>query len=171
MCALSVFPEQIYYAGPINNPGFEIPEVRVWFAVLFCSLIIVSSSFLKKEVGREETAEEGARTPENWALISQFCQPSQGWGEHWGPGHGRPGGCTRVPPPTPSYLVGVDNGDKPGEQAAEEGHQHRFHHVVLGQGPVFRRGRGWHACHGAVVLQGKRPRCGKTAGRSLQTPG
>ena len=58
MCALSVFPEQIYYAGPVNNPGFEIPEVRVWFAVLFCSLIIVSSSFLKKEVGGGDREEE-----------------------------------------------------------------------------------------------------------------
>lgn len=24
MCFVS-FPEQIYYAGPVNNPGFEIP--------------------------------------------------------------------------------------------------------------------------------------------------
>nr|XP_058932717.1 lymphocyte antigen 86 isoform X1 [Kogia breviceps] len=56
--------EQIYYAGPVNNPGFEIPEVRFWFSLLFCSLIIVSSSFLKKETrrrrrrGRERSAEE-----------------------------------------------------------------------------------------------------------------
>lgn len=61
MCVLSVFPEQIYYAGPINNPGFEIPKVRVWFAVFFCSLIIVSSSFLKEEAGGGETAEEEER--------------------------------------------------------------------------------------------------------------
>lgn len=61
MRVLSVFPEQIYYAGPLNNPGFEIPEVRVWFAVLFCSLILVLSSFLKKEVGGGETAEEEER--------------------------------------------------------------------------------------------------------------
>lgn len=61
MCVLSVFPEQIYYAGPINNPGFEIPKVRVWFAVFFCSLIIVSSSFLKEEAGGGERAEEEER--------------------------------------------------------------------------------------------------------------
>lgn len=61
MCVLSVFPEQIYYAGPINNPGFEIPEVRVWFAVFFCSLIIVSSSFLKEEVGGGERQQRRRR--------------------------------------------------------------------------------------------------------------
>lgn len=71
--------------------------------------------------------------------------------------------------PTPAYLVGVDNGEEPGEQAAEEGHQHGLHHVVLGQGPGLGRGRGWHTGHGAVVLWGWGPRRGKAT--SLRTAG
>lgn len=35
--------------------------------------------------------------------------------------------------PRRPYLVGVEEGDDPGQQAAEDGHQHRLHHVVLGQ--------------------------------------
>ena len=60
--------------------------------------------------------------------------------------------------PTPTYLVGIDDSDEPREEAAEEGHEHGLHHVVLGQGPVLHQGRGGHAGHGAVVLQGQRPR-------------
>lgn len=41
--------EQIYYAGPINNPGFEILPVRSWFSVLLCYLIFILSSFLEEE--------------------------------------------------------------------------------------------------------------------------
>lgn len=48
--------EQIYFAGPINNPGIEIPEVRSWFSVLLCYLIIVLSSFLE-----ETEVEEGIK--------------------------------------------------------------------------------------------------------------
>ena len=38
--------EQIYFAGPINSPEFEIPQVRSWCSVLLCYLIIISSWFL-----------------------------------------------------------------------------------------------------------------------------
>lgn len=57
------FSEQIYYAGPVNNPGFEIPPVRFWFSVLFCCLTIVLSRFLKKEKERRrgERRREGRR--------------------------------------------------------------------------------------------------------------
>lgn len=60
--------------------------------------------------------------------------------------------------PHDPYLMGVDDGDEPGEQAAEEGHEHRLHHVVFGQRPVLHRGGGWYAGHGVVVLWGQRPR-------------
>lgn len=54
-----IFSEQIYYAGPANNPGFEIPQVRCWFSILFYYLIIVLSSFLKKENRRWRVEGEG----------------------------------------------------------------------------------------------------------------
>lgn len=45
----------------------------------------------------------------------------------------------------------VDNGDDPSDQAAKEGHQHRLHHVVLGQGPPVHGSR--HVVYGAIILQ------------------
>lgn len=118
---------------------------------------------------QEKRAKTTPSSPGNWALISQFLPPFCGAspgdlgtrkGHAW-----LYGGAA----PTPAYLVGVDNGEEPGEQAAEEGHQHGLHHVVLGQGPGLGRGRGWHTGHGAVVLWGWGPRRGKATG--LRTAG
>lgn len=44
-CLLFIyFSEQIYYAGPVNNPRFDVPQVRSWFSVLCYYVIIVTKS-------------------------------------------------------------------------------------------------------------------------------
>lgn len=37
---LYVFSEQIYYAGPVNNLGFDVPQVRFAISVLCCYVIL-----------------------------------------------------------------------------------------------------------------------------------
>lgn len=43
--ALYIFSEQIYYAGPVNNPEFTIPQVRYYL------LLVLNSLFLEEEEG------------------------------------------------------------------------------------------------------------------------
>lgn len=72
------------------------------------------------------------------------------------PGLGRAVPRTACQPP--SYLVGVHDGDAASEQAAEQSHQHRLHHEVLGHGPVLHRRGG---SHRATVLRGRAARSGQ----------
>lgn len=50
---LFFFAEQIYYAGPINNSEFDIPQVKFGFSALVCHLIAVLNSlfFLERMKG------------------------------------------------------------------------------------------------------------------------
>ena len=71
------FSEQIYYAGPVNNPGFDIPKVRFWFSILPCYLIILLSSFLKqKKVEVMEEKEEGEEEEEQGIKQLNLRRPS-----------------------------------------------------------------------------------------------
>lgn len=55
-----------------------------------------------------------------------------------------------------TYLMGVHNGNKPCEQATEQGHQHRLHHEVLGQRPVLHLHGSRTTGHGAAILWDRR---------------
>lgn len=61
MHAFYIFSEQIYYAGPANNLGFDIPKVRFCFAILFYYLIIILSSSSKNRMMRLVDKEEEER--------------------------------------------------------------------------------------------------------------
>lgn len=113
----------------------------------------------------------GQRQKAGEVSIQEGQGPTDPWHtpQSW-EGHPRAPAAATAPRPHATYLVGVDDGDEPGEQAAEEGHQHGLHHVVLGQRPVLHRGGRRHATQGAVVLRGHGPRAVSDGGSRPPTP-
>lgn len=58
---LYIFSEQIYYAGPVNNLGFDVPQVRFGISVL-CRYVIlcqkVNLQLLEEKKEEEEEDED-----------------------------------------------------------------------------------------------------------------
>lgn len=55
---LYIFSEQIYYAGPVNNLGFDVPQVRFGFSVLCCYVILCQKVNLQLLEEKKEEEEE-----------------------------------------------------------------------------------------------------------------